>query len=154
MSQDKPQRHMVFGTLILLVLFVGLTLFVVSIVQANPRSRQGGQQCDVSHEMRNVSRSRWRGFRSRKEHERSRPSVAGSPKAAGRGTRSSHCQWQGRNAFFQEFTQRGSDSLDGFLRSLVASKEIGRALYTAVVGTGNGFTSFRREAVEREAGHE
>jgi len=36
MSQDKPQRHMVFGTLILLVLFVGLTLIVVPIVQANP----------------------------------------------------------------------------------------------------------------------
>jgi cytochrome c6 len=36
MSQDKPQHHMMFGTLILLVLFVGLTLFVVSIVQANP----------------------------------------------------------------------------------------------------------------------
>src|SRR5260370_18786357 len=36
MSQDKPQHHMMFGTLILLAIFVGLTLFVVSIVQANP----------------------------------------------------------------------------------------------------------------------
>jgi len=36
MSQDKPQHHMMFGTLILLVLFVGLTLFVVSVVEANP----------------------------------------------------------------------------------------------------------------------
>jgi cytochrome c6 len=36
MSQNKPQHHMMFGTLILLVLFVGLTLFVVSVVEANP----------------------------------------------------------------------------------------------------------------------
>jgi cytochrome c6 len=36
MSQDKLQHHMTFGTLILLVLFVALTLFVASIVQANP----------------------------------------------------------------------------------------------------------------------
>ena len=36
MSQDRPQHHMMFGTLILRVLFVGLTLFVVSIAQANP----------------------------------------------------------------------------------------------------------------------
>src|SRR5713226_6374904 len=69
--------------------------------------------------------------------------------AAGRGTCSSHCQWQGRNALIQEFAQRGSDSLDGFLRSLAASKEIGRTLYPAVVATGNGFSSFGREAVEK-----
>jgi cytochrome c6 len=37
MSQDKPQHHMMFGALILLVLFAGLTLFVASIVQAAPR---------------------------------------------------------------------------------------------------------------------
>jgi cytochrome c6 len=36
MNQDKPQHHMMFGSLILLVLFVGLTLFVVSIVRASP----------------------------------------------------------------------------------------------------------------------
>src|SRR5713101_9165466 len=36
MNQDKPQHHMMFGSLILLVLFVGLTLFVVSMVRASP----------------------------------------------------------------------------------------------------------------------
>ena|SRR5437879_3421779 len=36
MNQDKPEHHMMFGSLILLVLFVGLTLFVVSIVRAEP----------------------------------------------------------------------------------------------------------------------
>jgi len=36
MNQHKPQRHIMFGSLILLVLFVGLTLFVVSIVEAKP----------------------------------------------------------------------------------------------------------------------
>ena len=36
MNQDKPQHHMMFGSLILLVLFVGRTLFVVSIVRASP----------------------------------------------------------------------------------------------------------------------
>jgi mono/diheme cytochrome c family protein len=36
MSQDKPQHHMMFGNLILLVLFAGLTFFVVSIVHAAP----------------------------------------------------------------------------------------------------------------------
>jgi len=45
-------------------------------------------------------------------------------------------------------------SLDGFLRSLAASKEIGRTLYTAVVATGNGFSSFGREAVEKGGRHE
>ena len=36
MTQDKPERHVMFASTILLVLFVGLTFFVVSIVRANP----------------------------------------------------------------------------------------------------------------------
>lgn len=36
MKQDKTERHVMFASTILLVLFVGLTFFVVSIVQANP----------------------------------------------------------------------------------------------------------------------
>jgi len=36
MNQDRPRQHIMFGSLILLVLFVGLTLFVVSIVRASP----------------------------------------------------------------------------------------------------------------------
>lgn len=36
MNQEKPQHHMMFGTLILVVLFAGLTLFVASIVRAKP----------------------------------------------------------------------------------------------------------------------
>jgi len=36
MTQDKTERHVMFASTILLVLFVGLTLFVASIVQANP----------------------------------------------------------------------------------------------------------------------
>jgi len=36
MTQDKPERHVMFASTILLVLFAGLTLFVVSIVRANP----------------------------------------------------------------------------------------------------------------------
>ena len=36
MKQDRPQHHMAFGTTILLLLFVGLTLFVASIMRANP----------------------------------------------------------------------------------------------------------------------
>ena len=36
MTQDKTEHHAMFASAILLVLFVGLTLFVVSIVQANP----------------------------------------------------------------------------------------------------------------------
>ena len=36
MTQDKTERHVMFASTILLVLFVGLMLFVVSIVQANP----------------------------------------------------------------------------------------------------------------------
>jgi hypothetical protein len=35
MTLDKIQRHVIFASTILLVLFVGLTLFVASIVQAN-----------------------------------------------------------------------------------------------------------------------
>ncbi len=36
MTQDKTERHAMFASAILLVLFVGLTLFVVSIVRASP----------------------------------------------------------------------------------------------------------------------
>jgi cytochrome c6 len=36
MTQDKTERHVMFASAILLVLFVGLTLFVSSIVRANP----------------------------------------------------------------------------------------------------------------------
>jgi cytochrome c6 len=36
MTQVKTERHVTFASAILLVLFTGLTLFVVSIVQANP----------------------------------------------------------------------------------------------------------------------
>jgi cytochrome c6 len=38
MTQDKTERHVMFASTILLALFVGLTLFVVSIVQASPGS--------------------------------------------------------------------------------------------------------------------
>jgi cytochrome c6 len=36
MTKDKTEHHVMFASTILLVLFVGLTLFVVSIVRANP----------------------------------------------------------------------------------------------------------------------
>jgi cytochrome c6 len=35
-TQDKTQQHVIFASAILLVLFVGLTLFVASIVRADP----------------------------------------------------------------------------------------------------------------------
>jgi mono/diheme cytochrome c family protein len=36
MTQDKAEHHAIFASAILLLLFVGLTLFVVSIARANP----------------------------------------------------------------------------------------------------------------------
>src|SRR6202521_3269848 len=36
MTQDKTERHVMFASSILLLLFVGLALFVASIVRANP----------------------------------------------------------------------------------------------------------------------
>jgi mono/diheme cytochrome c family protein len=36
MTQHKPERQVILGSAILLALFVGLTLFVVSIVRAEP----------------------------------------------------------------------------------------------------------------------
>jgi len=36
MTQDKTERHVMFASTILLMLFTGLALFVVSIVQASP----------------------------------------------------------------------------------------------------------------------
>jgi len=149
MSQDKRQHHMMFGTLILLAIFVGLTLFVVSIVQANPApdgaaiSATFRTKCPVCHGQ-DVGGSEV--GKSMNVPDLRSPAVQKLPDAE---TCSSHCQRQGRNALIQEFAQRGSDSLDGFLRSLAASKEIGRTLYTAVVATGNGFSSFGREAVEK-----
>jgi len=35
-TQEKTEHHVIFASTILLVLFVGLTLFVVSIVRADP----------------------------------------------------------------------------------------------------------------------
>ncbi len=42
MNRDKSQHHMMFGSLILLLLFAGLTLFVVSIVEASPAPDSAG----------------------------------------------------------------------------------------------------------------
>jgi mono/diheme cytochrome c family protein len=36
MTQDKTERHVMFSSIFLLMLFVGLTLFVSSIARANP----------------------------------------------------------------------------------------------------------------------
>src|ERR1700693_5921262 len=36
MTQDRAERHVMFASLMLLVLFIGLTFFVVSIAQATP----------------------------------------------------------------------------------------------------------------------
>jgi cytochrome c6 len=36
MTQEKAERHVIFASAILLLLFAGLTLFAVSIVRANP----------------------------------------------------------------------------------------------------------------------
>jgi mono/diheme cytochrome c family protein len=36
MTQDKTERHVVFASIFVLMLFVGLTLFVSSIARANP----------------------------------------------------------------------------------------------------------------------
>jgi cytochrome c6 len=36
MTQNKAQHHLIFGSKILLMFFVGLALFVVSIVRADP----------------------------------------------------------------------------------------------------------------------
>ena len=42
MIQNKVQHHVVFASTILLLLFVGLTLFVVSIVRADPNPSRSG----------------------------------------------------------------------------------------------------------------
>ncbi len=36
MTQDKTEHHVIFASTILLLLFVGFTLFVVSVVRADP----------------------------------------------------------------------------------------------------------------------
>jgi len=86
MTQNKTERHVMFASTILLMLFVGLTLFVGSIARANPGP-------DSADEMRDVPRSRRRWLRGRKEHERSGPSLTGSPEAARFATCSNHFRW-------------------------------------------------------------
>jgi mono/diheme cytochrome c family protein len=55
MKQDKSQQHLIFASSMLLVLFVGLTLFVVSIVQAASgldsaaSSAMFGTKCAMCH---------------------------------------------------------------------------------------------------------
>jgi cytochrome c2 len=128
MTQDKTERHVISSSAILLVLFVGLSLFVVSIVRADPgpdsaagsatfRTKcamchgQDGGGSEVGKSM-NVSDLR-----------------SPSSEAARCGTRSSHFQRQRWSAFLQEFAQRGSNSLPGGKNSLAASEEIGPSLY-------------------------
>jgi mono/diheme cytochrome c family protein len=41
MTQDKTKPHVIFASTILLVIFVGLTFFVVSIVRADPGPDSG-----------------------------------------------------------------------------------------------------------------
>jgi cytochrome c6 len=36
MTKDRAENHVIFGSTILLLLFIGLTLFVASIARANP----------------------------------------------------------------------------------------------------------------------
>ncbi|HEV2988375.1 MAG TPA: cytochrome c [Candidatus Angelobacter sp.] len=36
MTQDKAEHHVIFASTVLLLLFVGLTLFIASIARANP----------------------------------------------------------------------------------------------------------------------
>src|SRR5438105_7402670 len=76
--------------------------------------------------MRNVPRSRWCWLGGWTEHERSGPSIAGSPEIARCGTRSSHFERQGRDASLQGFAQRGSDSGVGDAHSFAASKKVVR----------------------------
>src|SRR4029077_5132049 len=91
--------------------------------------------------MRDVPRSRRKRLRSRKEHERSRPSIAGSAETGRCGTRSSHFERQGRNALLQEFAQRGSDSCAGGVHSLAASRQIIRK---EIFGMGFGMEAYCR----------
>jgi len=56
MTQDKTERHAMFASAILLVLFVGLTLFVSSIVRgaspvqtARPASATFRAKCAMCH---------------------------------------------------------------------------------------------------------
>src|ERR1700688_870509 len=42
MTQDHTERHVLFASLMLLVLFIGLTFFVVSIAQASPAPDRAG----------------------------------------------------------------------------------------------------------------
>ena len=91
MTQDRIERHVMFASIFLLILFVGLTLFVSSIARANPASRQRGQQCDVPREMRHVPRLQTEaGSAVGKSMNVPRPSLTGSPEAARCATRSNH----------------------------------------------------------------
>jgi cytochrome c6 len=54
MSQDKTEHHVMFASTILLALFAGFTLLVVSIVQANPGPDSAGSatfrtKCAMCH---------------------------------------------------------------------------------------------------------
>jgi hypothetical protein len=48
MTQDKIQHHVIFASAVLLLLFAGLTLFVVSIVRADPSPDAGGSMVEES----------------------------------------------------------------------------------------------------------
>jgi hypothetical protein len=127
MTQDKTERHVIFSSAILLVLFVGLSLFVVSIVRADP-----GPDSAAGSATFRTKCAMWHGQDGGGSEVGKSMNVpdlrSPSPEAARCGTRSSF-QQQGWNAFLQEFAQRGSNSLPGGTNSLAASEEIGPSLY-------------------------
>jgi hypothetical protein len=125
MLRGKTRRFLVYASTILTVLVGTVLLLPVSISRANS-GPDSTASSEVFRTKCNMPRSRWCWLGGWKEHERSRPSIAGSPEIARCGTRSSHFKRQERYAFLQEFAQRGSDSRVGDAHSFAASKKVVR----------------------------
>ena len=129
MDQEKPQHHMTFGTLMLVVLFAGLTLFVASIARANPvpdGAASGATfrtKCAMCHGQDGSGSTVGK---SMNVPDLRSPAVQKLPDAQ---LAQIISDGKGGDAFFQGFTQPGSDSLLGDAHSLSASKEIDRTLH-------------------------
>ena len=73
MNEDNAERHVIFVFAVLLLFFVGLTFFVVSIVRADNGQNGASSSFHVPSEMRSLPRSRWRRLAGRKNPECSGP---------------------------------------------------------------------------------
>jgi cytochrome c553 len=103
MTQDKTQHHVTFASGILLLFFVGLTFFVVSIVRAAPGPDSAASAAAFRTKCVMCHGPDGSGSAIGKSMNVSGLALTGSPETAQCATGANHFRRQRGNAFLQEF---------------------------------------------------